>query len=75
VIAGCVLGVEVALDRGHGVPHDIGLGEAIGARRRCAAGERGVSAGEHVDGEAPCVSHALPGERVARWAEGDEWRL
>ena len=75
MVAGGVLGLEVALDRRRARRAGRGLREAVRAGRRGAAGEAAVPRAEHVHGEAPGMPHAPPRERVARRAERDQRRL
>ena len=62
VVAGRVLGLEVAVDDRQRVAQDLRVGEAVGARRGGVAREVAVSRREHVDREAPGVPHPPPRE-------------
>src|SRR4051812_20448110 len=67
VIAGRVLGVEGAGERGERILER--PGEAVGTRHRGALRERAVAGTEHVDVEPSRRAHPPPGQRRARRAE------
>ena len=85
VVAGGVLGDDLALEGGEGVGEQRYAAVARAAQSRPAnrsAPARGrascevlVLPSQHVDAEAPRPPHARPGERAARRAERDQGRL